>query len=82
MPEAKWVPDEARAAERAKTWTVRKVKVADFDQDVEDALYCLSRPVAERFEVMEEMRRQYYGEDDETHKRLPRSAWPIRKVRR
>ena len=39
--------------------------------------YWLSRPMAERIAHVEELRRNYHGEDYETRERLPRSSLRI-----
>ena len=48
---------------------VKIVKMCDKNNDRE---YWLSRPIEERLEMVEELRRDYYGENYETEQRLQR----------
>lgn len=47
------------------------------DQDADFLTYWLGRPMAERIAHVEELRRDYHGEDYETRERLPRSSLRI-----
>ncbi len=56
---------------------VVKRSLNGYDQDREYFEYWLSRPVDERIAAVEQLRREFLGDDYEAEPGLPRSSWPV-----